>query len=1376
MDSNFDILEQIRERIDLGQDISDLFETVQEAATVAIPELTKDAYSFADMTEEQRKDWLNATNKDIMGIKAVILNGYHERIVSQGGTPRYGLLQVVDPDTNDTPAEATPKEAKQARRSKRPIKQVRRTKVWRSLSHEVRAYLDGLVAQGTYTEDDLKEAVLDLTAESIAQLEAFVHGDTPSVVEAMLDEADEESGDDDDQFAEAFEAGVNRGLDDGGTVRYTQGDGADDTGGVLFEDFVGYNNQRLREHTSLRQAIFASGGKNAEGRWVWYTGSEGDERVHQWFEGVARLHGFPVTDWDDTQRRAEAAARELARGELFVAEHPVAGLRLTIEEKVGNVVPAFRGERFPDPTHTEAEMKAVAEMFGIDWTEHFVTRSAGGVAVGRCGTHDTYHDLSAAWEVAKANATADGLVLGDFPEMGDVPEHYWPPKDYTVGCLHYWASFARDQGRVGNKGLKAASERALDMGLPFPVNAFPNSVGDVGDDREHIKRSIVSHAIRNEDWELLDPRWFETLVSMRMASASDEPHYGGAMDEDGRGRHETRAELADRVERFNPLFAATEAMTPEALERRGLENMGRPEKLHNKEALHWAWAAHEYLELDRLTRYGGNRLYLKDATIAELVEEHALMFREFYLEVEANRRFNRDVQDYEERGGSLLVEREIKAIRAKTNPTTYANPGAVARAVDEVLGLTTQQLGNGQAARQARALLSEFVVVGPTSTGRGVVFKHPHGGAEAAIGFNKGELVTGIAKDGEAMERVTLEAFSDALFGFAMAHYKRYQHALGAPTSDPVVASVEDDGKRIVLEAVHRTAERMGAGSSRLEVGVTNTMGNYPAAGANVEGFVGGAPGTAHKRQIDLSDVSYATVAVEWVDGDIFMDEADLLVVPHHLEPGRPHTMMKQLSNHRYGLANKQVTRLRGKAVTEGKHVVGRGDAVRGGEVILEAQEWEFESSRVAGTRYNHKRKAIEFTWEVPGLEKARVEGKHVAWFPTASNSGQGINTVWRAAGLKDLVGKVNAFNHGRAPMDRIKTVAIPAMVAYGSEAVNEVDLAAWKAQMEVLAASLPGVRVRAYEPWTPEASRSRYRKEIAVTNARFDEGKVAPSIFNEVGQFSDVYQTWTVRAIVVRDQDGDVLEEYRHTLSPEGEMRTVVRAFTKKHVTWGYDKPNPDGKDTTHYEYDVQGNEVIQRGGRAPYAGPPQRLGNTRVELGWVRPPMAKHLGDEGASPDPRYYADADNGWYNGDPKTYRVATHRHGVDYLVNPTPGGAAPVARQKLGKLTTQVMDVRDLNGDEADVVHIHRYSVWSDPDGGMNASSGESPESIDRWYKQFYQKWERGDITTEQVAALHGKKLVCYCLHDANWRNHKLCVGFALAQVAEETHYKLHGWS
>lgn len=1374
MDPNFDILEQIRERIELGQDITDLFETVQEAATVATPELTKDAYSFADMTEDQRKDWLNATNRDIMSIKAIILNGYHERIVSQGGTPRYGLLQVVDPDANEGAGEPTPKEKAQVRRSKRPIKQVRRTKIWRSLSEEVRAYLDGLVTQGVYSEDDLKEAVLDLTADSVAQLEAFVHGDTPTVVAAMMDDGEMESGDDDDQFAEAFEAGVARGLDDGGTVRYTVGDGADDTGGVLFEDFVGYNNQRLREHTSLRQAIFASGGRNTEGRWIWYTGSEGDERVQQWYEGVARLHGFPVTDWDDTQRRAEAAARELARGELFVAEHPTSGLRLTIEEKVGNVLPAFNGERFPDPTHTEAEMKAVAEMFGITWTEHFITRAAGGIAVGGCALHDTYHDRGAAFETAKTNARADGLALEEFTVESEVPEQYWPTKDYAYGCLHYWASFARDQGRIGNKGLKAASERAIDLGLPFPVNAFPNSVGDVGDDREHIKRTIVSAAIRNEDWDLLDPRWFETLVSMRMASASDEPHYGGAMDEDGRGRHETMAELADRVERFNPLYAATEAMTPEALERRGLENIGRPEKRHNKEALHWAWAAHEYLELDRLTRYGGNRLYLKDATVGELVEEHALMFREFYLEIEANRRFNRDVQDYEERGGSLLVEREIKAIRAKTNPTTYATAGTVAKAVDDVLALTAQQLGNGQAARQARALLSEFVVVGPTSTGRGVVFKHPTNGAEAAIGFNKGELVTGLAAGG-AMERVSMEAFSDALFGFALAHYKRYQHALGAPTSDPVVASTSEDGKRIVLEAVHRTTERMGAGTSRVVGGITNTMGAYPAAGADVVGFKGGSPGTATRRAIDLSDISYATVPVEWVDGDIFQDEADLLVMPHHLEAGRPHTMMKQLSNRRYGLANKQVTRLRGKAMVEGKFVIGRGDAVRGGQVILEPQEWEFESSRVAGTRYNHKRKALETTWDVPGLEKARVEGRHVAWFPTASNSGQGINTVWRASGLKDLVTKVNAFNAGRAPMDRITSVAIPAMVAYASDSVNEADLAAWKAQMEVLAASLPGVRVRAYEPWTTAASRERYRKEIAVTNARFDQGIVAPSIFSEVGQFSDTYQTWTVRAIVVRDQDGDVLEEYRHTLSPEGEQRTVVRAFTKKHVTWSYDKPNPDGKGTTHYDYDVQGNEVIARAGRAPYAGPPQRLGNTRVELGWVRPPMAKLIGDEQATPDPRYYADADNGWYNGDPKTYRVATHRHGVDYLVNPN-GGGAPVAFQKLGKLTTQVMDVRDLNGDEANVVHIHRYSIWSDPDGGMNSSTGESPESIDRWYKQFYQKWERGDITTEQVAALHGKKLVCYCLHDVNWRSHKLCIGFTLAEIAQDTHYKLHGWS
>lgn len=84
----------------------------------------------------------------------------------------------------------------------------------------------------------------------------------------------------------------------------------------------------------------------------------------------------------------------------------------------------------------------------------------------------------------------------------------------------------------------------------------------------------------------------------------------------------------------------------------------------------------------------------------------------------------------------------------------------------------------------------------------------------------------------------------------------------------------------------------------------------------------------------------------------------------------------------------------------------------------------------------------------------------------------------------------------------------------------------------------------------------------------------------------------------------------------------------------------------------------------------------------------------------------------------------------------------------------------------DAIYIGRPSVWGNPfEIGVD---GTRAEVIKRYEMALLDAFRLGKVTTEELAALHGKDLVCFCAPQA-------CHGDILQKYAEEAHnYLEHG--
>ena len=533
------------------------------------------------------------------------------------------------------------------------------------------------------------------------------------------------------------------------------------------------------------------------------------------------------------------------------------------------------------------------------------------------------------------------------------------------------------------------------------------------------------------------------------------------------------------------------------------------------------------------------------------------------------------------------------------------------------------------------------------------------------------------------------------------------------------------------------------------------------------------------------------------VRGDMFAShDVDAMVVGVHLGTGRAGALALQAAQHNWGMWAPIDAHLREGEVhrAEGR-VVGRG-AIRGGRAFHQPHEW-----------WDPQRGLVEVQ---------RLNNRHLFVVPTRSAADDGIDSRWITQALSDLVRKVLAINGdtrdangntyvGPDSVDwwsptRIKTLALPAL-GYGwrnGRSYLELDegAARFKELARRVAGMLPGVQVLIYEPLDLAQHTELITRTQTLGRERRNEvprTKVAKAA--RLGTYDHDYGVWLYRIIEVVDQDGDVLEEWQHTMSEEGYRYTLVRRFSKQHVTWTDVRTPEWGVDAGRQvvrTFDVQGAGIDYGAGGRPYARFPELIGRPERLDGWQRPDtiVAQVPAPERAGRvftnivDPEPYRGAP--WYeepdgpqclerwgrsgyrvvDHDPRSLVLpATCRTTVDGEERPdgapSPAPHTQVSVQLGAARVIHVRDVARMNLNADQYVHIHRGTRWADPDSSSN-SSGETETSFEHWARWYRGEMKAGRITRQDLAALHGKFLVCYCAPNP-------CIGDYLVELAARAH-------
>lgn len=82
-----------------------------------------------------------------------------------------------------------------------------------------------------------------------------------------------------------------------------------------------------------------------------------------------------------------------------------------------------------------------------------------------------------------------------------------------------------------------------------------------------------------------------------------------------------------------------------------------------------------------------------------------------------------------------------------------------------------------------------------------------------------------------------------------------------------------------------------------------------------------------------------------------------------------------------------------------------------------------------------------------------------------------------------------------------------------------------------------------------------------------------------------------------------------------------------------------------------------------------------------------------------------------------------------------GGQSP------DKTTGNILN-KHKDGMPADAVYVGRGSIWGNP--FVIGQHGNRDEVCDKHRLHLWQQIKQGDITLAELAALHGKDLVCFC--------------------------------
>ena len=1294
-------------------------------------------------------------------------NTLQQRLGDMGSTEHRGyIVDITKEDWESTEATSeeevplTPEELKAA--------SVR----FFELPDEVQNYLyDKADERGITTPKDIYALVHGMDDSVIGELHRMVMGTEDLVVEPTVEsnpvdettlEAEGFDGRD-YQLLDSYSDGTYFGTE--GTIRNSdEGDPAS-----LFESKVGFLDEQLQWYRDIKAMVFTTWVTNAEGKGGWGSDVEAEVAFHT---RLARRidPNFSFKEDEDT---STIHTRVKAPSTMVLSETVLTATWLPFE--IGIVDQTTSG-----PILDNEELVKVAKSMNLKLDSHPKTRTPFPMA--ECASTETL-----------CGTTHNTHVV-----LSSGPVSYY--EGITLKCIHYWTQvYPETTGKT--KGIVASAKRGM-------YEQHPYSVGDLGDDRTLLKEFFISQYIHTGDPKYVDPRWFETLVTMHMISSSEDHVYGDGSDEDGRGHPRARSD----IERAQEAGKVNEDSWDSYL-----KQFRTTDKTTNPDKLRWDFDLSEADMYDPHINHRTHELRwgrpgrFRDASLPELEAAAEEAHNAAMAAVHRQKSYGA-IGDYRtavNHNHASVSTREIKAA-IKAMPDTYYSGNPI-EALAQVWRVLTSNPGDYVFYNKAKALLGADIVLTPTKSRKGASFGDVGTGELVTIGYNaQGALVAYHRLNSDSkhvlVEGINEQVLMDLVGPMVMKMASYYTNL--RETAEALESTI-----KVNPELTIATPTDLRIGPVPNTRGVTETTGHIASQEEIVEERIKGetfkrivesAP-DGEKRNwakmaartlwprtalsISIGDIEederqvLESVEPIYLKGDMFSNHTvDAIVIGTHLGGNRKvGSLARQAGNAIWDVWKNVKEHLdNGHATTDIKgRVSGRGPVLA---------EHAFEQ---------------RFEWRDALRSKAAYWGKkpyRMFIIPTRSNPEDAIDPKWIGLGLKDLVDQVRAINgdeyddeqniarhNTKNPMlspNRIHSIAIPAL-GYGwrngrSFLQRDPDAATFKQRfLPIVAQLLPGVQVYFYEPQDQEAYIDTLEYQYELSNARFESGvNLVPRVKPYIGTFDPDYKNWLYRVVQVHDQDGDLLEEYRHVLSEEGIQDTIVYRYSKKHVSFETVTEKRYGRDAgvVIRNLDVQAAEVRYRNNdkRKPYASNPERIGTAEKLPGWQFPAHIKQSTYLGGNKYETHTIVDSAPYYMGEwfVEGTSVPSRPMLKDRLLielNPT---HVKVTREEpittsIKTLTevVHVTDVSSLNHNE--YVRIHRPTKWAFPHKVSNGSSGETEETLIQWANWFSEEMKSGRITKHDLASLYGKKLACYCPAGA------LCTGMYLADMADRAHAEIN---
>ena len=1234
---------------------------------------------------------------------------------------------------------------------------------------EIQIYLfDKAHERGVTDAKDVYALVHGMDDTVIGELHRVVMGNEDLVIDPLIEDnpidevALEAEGFDgrDYQLLDSYSDGTYFGAQ--GVARNSdEGDPAS-----LFESKIGFLDEQLQWYRDIKAMVFATWTTDAEGKTGWGSDIDAESALHT---RLARRVD-PNFSFEEDVDNTTIHERVKAPTTLVLNETVLTATWLPFEH-------SLMGENNSnEPILDNEELHKVAQSMGLKFDRHPKTRTPFPMAD------------------CNSPSTICGVEHNSYALLSSGPVSYY--EGVSLKCIHYWTKvYPETTGK--NKGIVASAKRGM-------YEQHPYSAGDLGADRSLIKEFFVSQYIATGDPKYVDPRWFETLVTMHMSTSSEEHVYGDGSDEDGRGHPRARSD----IERAQEAGKINEDSWDSYL-----KQFRTTEKATNPDRLRWDFDLSEADMYDPHINHRTHELRwgrpgrFRDASLPELEAAAEEAHNAAMAAVHRQKSYGA-IGDYRtsvNHSRPLESVREIKAA-IKAMPDTYWNGNPI-EAIAQVWHVLTSKPADYVFYNKAKALLGSDIVLTPTKSRKGASFGDVGTGELVTIGYNAQGSLVGYHRIDTESKHVPLEGVNEQvlmdLVGPMVVKMAQYYETLKA------AAEALESAMKVNPELSLSEPTELRTGPTPNTREVIRTQGHVASKEeVEEEKLKGEAFRNIVKNAPEGEKRSWAKFAVRtlwprtalstsigdieeddrlvlestepiYLEGDMFSNHTvDVIVVGTHLGGNRKvGSLARQAGNAVWDVWKNVKQHLdNGHATQDPKgRVSGRGPVLA--EHAFE-QRYEWRDTLGSKVSYWGKKPYRMFV------------------IPTRSNPEDAIDPKWIGLGLKDLVDQVRAINgdeydddegiariNTKNPMlspNRVHSIAIPAL-GYGwrngrSFLQRDPEAATFKKRfLPIVAQLLPGVQVYFYEPQGQEDYIETLEYQYELSNARFERGvNLVPRVKPYIGTFDPEYKNWLYRVVQVHDQDGDLLEEYRHVLSEEGIQDTIVYRYSKKHVTFETVTEKRYGQDAgvVIRKLDVQAAEVMYRNNdkRKPFASNPQRIGTAEKLAGWQWPAHIKqstHMGGNKyetktiVDPAPYYMGE----WFEEGTQVPSRAMLRDRILVEADPT---WVTVTHEEPAVKVTEVIHVTEIGGlDETEYVRIHRPTKWAFPHKVSNGSSGETEQTLIQWANWFGEKMKSGEITKRDLARLHGKKLACYCPAG------KPCIGLYLAEMADRAYAEIN---